>query len=98
MTAPNLSYSLEHWQIQPNDHDVPNVAHDAHGYETEQLLARGFPFVLQGESGPWALENYDWSGEMALKSSDFIQNWQLSNEPDTNEGGKNWNMTRSVFA
>jgi hypothetical protein len=82
MTAPNLSYSLEYWQqVHPKDQHMPNCVNDAQAYEKaeQDLMARiGFPTVLHGEPVPLALENYDWSGELALKSSsDFVQNWQL---------------------
>ncbi|KAJ5924255.1 hypothetical protein N7466_008442 [Penicillium verhagenii] len=101
MTAPNLSYSLEYWQqIDPHDRDVPNLATpNVQSYEkvSQHFMAHsGFPLVLQGEPDAWALENYDWSGEMALKSSsDFVQNWQLYDGPytATMDGEKNLNMT-----
>ncbi|KAJ5541827.1 hypothetical protein N7494_006903 [Penicillium frequentans] len=85
MTAPNLSYSLEYWQqVHPKDQNTSNMANNVQGYEQAEQNPRalGFPIVLQGEPDPWALENYDWSGEMALKSSsDFVQNWQLCDGP-----------------
>ncbi|KAJ5644444.1 hypothetical protein N7507_010455 [Penicillium longicatenatum] len=82
MTAPNLSYSLEYWQqVHPKDQHLSNRVNDAQAYEMaeQDLMVRiGLPTVLQGEPVPLALENYDWSGELALKSSsDFVQNWQL---------------------
>ncbi|KAJ5648758.1 hypothetical protein N7490_005130 [Penicillium lividum] len=100
MTAPNLCYSLEYWQL-PNDRDMPSAVHHVQQYDkTENLVTRtGFPLVLQDEPGQWALENYDWSGEMVLKSSsDLFQNFQFPDQYPTNNGDQNWDMTRSVCA
>lgn len=104
MTAPNLSYSLEYWQqVHPKDRNASHSAHDAKGCEKaeQDLRAHVFPIVLQGEPDPWALENYDWSGDMALKSSsNFVQNWQLHDGPfitNIDEEG-NLNTTGSVHA
>ncbi|KAJ6093598.1 hypothetical protein N7486_008887 [Penicillium sp. IBT 16267x] len=102
MTAPNLSYSLEYWQqVHPKDQNTSYVATDVQEYEKleqELMAGNGFPIVLQGEPDLWALENYDWSGEMVLKSSsDFVQNWQLCDGPSAAniDGERNFNMAGS---
>ncbi|KAJ5761242.1 hypothetical protein N7520_008398 [Penicillium odoratum] len=97
MTAPNLCYSLEYWQL-PNDREMPSAVHHVQEYDkAENFVTRtGFPHVVQDEPGQWALENYDWSGEMVLKSSsDLSQNFQFSDLYPTNNGDQNWDMTSS---
>lgn len=103
MTAPNLSYSLEYWQqVHPKEQNSSYWG-DVQEYEKaeQDTGARGFPIVLQGEPDPWALENYDWSDEIALNpSSDFAQDWQLGDGPyaASIDEERNLNMAGSVHA